>query len=310
MSLLIKAGITKLSELEIDADKDWQIKGITNLKEVAAAMAKGDFSVRNDAILVRFAPGPIGTVLVSAGPGHLPAWEPAPGPLKVWLPAWISLTHAEAIVPVDQSHNKDAPITSSHVQAYGDAPADMIKRLTPAITCPDAEAIVAAAQTHNENSPLASECALEYAVGGAILDDGGATTDYTAEINEATANDVKLLPDCTNGGLAENDAFYFGLDKKWDQLWLDIGQAAVGNYVLAHEYWNGSNWVALSDVIDNTSEFTIAGKHNIKWTRPGDWALTTVDAKNLYWIRARVSAAPVSYTTQPLGTQGWCEVIV
>ncbi|MBA7666628.1 hypothetical protein ES703_74709 [subsurface metagenome] len=35
MSLLLKAGITKLSQLTIDADKDWDGKGITNLKELA-----------------------------------------------------------------------------------------------------------------------------------------------------------------------------------------------------------------------------------------------------------------------------------
>ncbi len=109
--------------------------------------------------------------------------------------------------------------------------------------------------------------------------------------------------------MAENDAFYFGLDRPWDQLWLDIGTAGVGNYALAHEYWNGSNWVLLADVIDYTSEFTISGKHNIKWTRPGDWALTTVDTVNLYWIRARVTSV-ITYTTQPLGTQGWCEILV
>ncbi len=41
MSLLVK-GTTKLSRLEIDADKDWGGYGITNLKQVAAGMGKGD----------------------------------------------------------------------------------------------------------------------------------------------------------------------------------------------------------------------------------------------------------------------------
>ncbi|GAJ23279.1 unnamed protein product, partial [marine sediment metagenome] len=40
MSLLLK-GITKISELEIDADKDWDGKGISNIKEIAEAMATG-----------------------------------------------------------------------------------------------------------------------------------------------------------------------------------------------------------------------------------------------------------------------------
>ncbi|MBA7478563.1 hypothetical protein ES707_13990 [subsurface metagenome] len=307
MSLLVKGGITKLSELEIDADKDWLAQGITNIKEIAASMAKGDLAVRGNTVLVKFPPSSIGLVLTSAGPGHMLTWMPGAA-LEFYLPVPIELTHAEAIVTVDQSHNEDAPIATSHVQNYLDDVAHYIKRLTPAILCPDAEAIVAADQSHNKNAPVASECAIEFAVGGAILEEFGVgNTDYTTEINNVGANDVQLLP-TTVAGLTENDAFYFGLDKKWGQLWLDIGVPAVGNFALAHEYWDGGAWVGLAGVVDNTVEFGAAGKHNIKWTVPGDWALTVVDAKNLFWVRARVTNA-VTYTTQPLGTQGWCEVI-
>lgn len=56
MSLLVKGGITKLSELEIDADKDWLAQGITNIKEIAASMAKGDLAVRGNTVLVKFPP--------------------------------------------------------------------------------------------------------------------------------------------------------------------------------------------------------------------------------------------------------------
>lgn len=305
MSLLVKGGITKLSELEIDANKDWLVKGIHNIKEIAAAMAKGDLPVRGASAMSKILPGTISYVLTSAGPLHIPVWMPGAA-LEVWIPAIIDLLHDEQIVIVDQSHNKNAPIATSHIENYLDDVAHYIKRLTPAIALADAEAIVAANQTYNKNSPVASECAIEFAVGGAKLEDGGVFTDYTTEINEATANDVHLLPVCTNGGLVIGDAFYCGLDRVWDQWWLEIGQAGVGNYALAHEYWNGA-WVALAGLIDNTSEFTVAGKHNIKWTRPGDWALHVVDGLNRYWMRARVTAV-VTYTLQPLGTQGWCEV--
>jgi hypothetical protein len=216
----------------------------------------------------------------------------------------IELQHALSIVTVDRFHNKNAPITSEHKQAYLDAPADMIKRLTPTIALPDAEAIVAANQTHNENSPLASECAIEFAVGGAVQDDAGVQTDYTTEINSPAANDVPLLPVAP---LQVNDAFYFGLDQVWDQLWLNIGTGGEGNWVLIEEYWDGVAWSALTLLKDNANQFMAAGKNNIKWTRPGNWALTTILGMNLYWMRFRVTSV-VSYTTQPLGTQGWCEV--
>ena len=304
--------IPTLRELRIDIDKEWvdedgQPRGITELKQIAEAMVKGDIPVRGGLVIVKLVPGPIGHLLTSAGARHIPVWAPPVGPLERWLVATIELTKGVQKVSVARSYNKDAPLATWNRQAYGDAPADYIKRLTPAVALADAEAIVAAAQSHNKNAPLASECAIEYAVGGAILEEFGVgNTDYTTEINEATANDVHLLP-TTVAGLTVHDAFYFGLDQKWDQLWLDIGVPGVGNYALAHEYWNGTAWALLSGVIDNTSEFTIAGKNNIKWTRPGDWALTVVDAKDLYWIRARVISV-VTYTTQPLGTQGWCEV--
>ena len=72
--LLIKlpGGITKLSELEIDADKDWQGFGISNIKEVAAAMAKGDLPIGGS--MDKLTPGTAGEPLTSAGAGNTPTW--------------------------------------------------------------------------------------------------------------------------------------------------------------------------------------------------------------------------------------------
>ena len=75
MSLLIKAGITKLSELTIDADKDWQVKGITNLLELVTPMQKGDILVRSNAVIAKITPGPPGTRLTTQGAGALPTWS-------------------------------------------------------------------------------------------------------------------------------------------------------------------------------------------------------------------------------------------
>lgn len=74
--LLIKAGgITKLSGLVIDADKNWQGKGISNLEGVAAGMAKGDLSSHDGLIMAILNPGPSGTVLHTGGPGADPYWD-------------------------------------------------------------------------------------------------------------------------------------------------------------------------------------------------------------------------------------------
>ena len=79
-ALLSKAGITKLSELVIDTDKDWNGKTITNCGGAAVGMGKGDLLVHNGTVLVAVSPGAIGHEFTSRGPGFVPGWEPPPGP--------------------------------------------------------------------------------------------------------------------------------------------------------------------------------------------------------------------------------------
>ncbi|MBA7708076.1 hypothetical protein ES703_116963 [subsurface metagenome] len=309
MSLLLK-GITKISELEIDADKDWQGKGISNIKEIAEAMAIGHITQHNGTKLVKLPPGASSLVLTSQGPGKVVVWAPGGTYFNRFFPVTIDLSHALAKVTPDKSYDKDAPLTTWNRQAYGDAPADYIKRLTPSVALVDAEAVVTPDKTHNENCPItAAPYSWKKVVDGAVADDGGAQTDETAAAQEATADDMTLLPVCTNGGLVVDDAYYFGFAYLWDRLWLNVSTAGVGNYALAHEYWDGDSWELLPDLVDDTSEFTISGLNKMDFTRPGDWALKVEQGMNLYWMRARVTAV-VAYTAQPLGAQAWCEVFI
>ncbi|MBA7645510.1 hypothetical protein ES703_53268 [subsurface metagenome] len=311
MSLLLK-GITKISELEIDADKDWQGKGISNIKEIAEAMATGQIAQFDGTRLAKLLAGIENNVLTSQGLGHLVVWATPGSYFARYLPVTIDLSHALAIVVPDKTWSKECLLPTEHEQNYLDAPADYIKRLTPAIALADAEAIVTVDQSHNKNVPIASQGGVQLLVDGAVAEDGGVFTDETGAAQDAVANDMTLLPVCTNGGLAVGDAYYFGFVRTWDRLWLNIGTAGVGNYALAHEYWDGDSWELLPDFVDATSEFTIAGLNKMDFTRPGDWATTNKGGDlpaTVYWIRARVTAV-VTYTTQPLGTQAWCEVLI
>ena len=79
MSLLIFSKDNNLlSGLEIDADKDWQGKGINNLKELSAGMRKGDILTHNGTGLVKLSPGNIGDELTSGGPGQDTTWKAPP----------------------------------------------------------------------------------------------------------------------------------------------------------------------------------------------------------------------------------------
>ena len=67
--------VRRLSELIIDADKPWESKGITNVKEVAEGMAKGDMVFFDGTRLAKLAPGPIGTMLTTHDFGNDPTWS-------------------------------------------------------------------------------------------------------------------------------------------------------------------------------------------------------------------------------------------
>ena len=73
----ITAGVTKLSGLTSDLAKDWQGKGITNLKELAAGMGIGFVLAQDPAtgVLVGIAPGTLTFELFTKGAGHLPKWD-------------------------------------------------------------------------------------------------------------------------------------------------------------------------------------------------------------------------------------------
>lgn len=71
-------GVDKLSKTKIDADKDWEGCGQTNLDQLAESMQKGDLLIRGDENLVILQPGPIGTQLTARDPGNLPVFQYPP----------------------------------------------------------------------------------------------------------------------------------------------------------------------------------------------------------------------------------------
>jgi len=305
MSLLIKAGIAKLSELEIDTDKDWQAKGISNIKEIALGMGIGDVAQHDGARLVKLSPGQAHHVLTSEGPGKLVVWAPGGTYFYRYFPVTVYLAHSQAKVSPDKSHGKSIAMSTSNRQAHVDAPADFIRRLVPSITLADAEAVVTVAKTGDKSAPVATALVLKKLVEGVVADDGGVQTNETAAAQSPAANDMTLLPLAP----AVDDAYYFGFSRPWNLLWLNVGTAGVGTWILVWEYWNGAAWAALADVVDDTTAFTMAGTRKVDFTRPGDWVPATILTMSLYWIRARVSSF-TGMTTQPLGTQDWCEARV
>lgn len=124
-------------------------------------------------------------------------------------------------------------------------------------------------------------------------DDGGSFTDETTDAGDNGADDVLPLPTTP----ATNDAFYIGDGDIFDRVSQEITTAGVGTWTITWEYYNGS-WTALSNVVDNTTGFTVAGLKVLSYDLPTDWQDVSVNGTTKKWIRGRVSAF-TSITTQP-----------
>ncbi len=295
----------KLSTLQIDADKDWATKGITNIKQLAAAMAKGDLIVRGDTVLVRLQPGSIGLVLTSAGPLHIPTWSPGGGVLNRYLPVPIDLYNAEAVVPIDHTIAKGGHLNTTLITEYLDAPASNIKRIDPTIALTDAESVLAAAdQNISKTGAFARAWSVQQLIDGAVADDGGVLTDETAAAKSGAANDMTLLP----AAPAVGDAYMLGSFYKANKFPLNIGTAGAGNWTLVMKYWNGA-WVNCVDEVETTAQFQSSGLKYWQHTPQVDWATSIISGLNLYWVRIEVTNF-VNIVTQPKGTQAWWELFL
>jgi hypothetical protein len=302
MSLLVK-GVTRLSQIEVDADKDWRAKGIVNLKAVAEAMAHGDIVFRGASVLEKLNAdaGKGYNFLRSRGPGLSPVWQDIESLIQYMTAALNRAIAFDLAIP--------APFISQVTQQASNPPG----RVATGILSPPEPVIDVVILTGPggvaTSSPsldipapeVSRQAAIGALVGGAIADDGGVQTDETVQANNDTANDMTLLPSVP----VVNDAYYFGRSSLWDWLELRMGTAGNGTWDIVWEYWNGAAWVPLADVTDNTSGFRVTGTKLVVFTRPLDWVPTTVGGiANLYWIRARV----LTYTaivTQPKGTRAF-----
>ncbi|MFH1087055.1 MAG: hypothetical protein V1737_00535 [Chloroflexota bacterium] len=278
MSLLTK-GIARLSQLEIDADKDWQAREITNLKTIAGAMGHGDIAFRGVGVLEKLTAdaGKGYSFLRSRGPGLSPVWQDIES-LVQYLTA-----SANRALAFDFSLPMPAMSLAHAVGAGGGGTS------SPTLGIP-APAFNGEAKATSVN-----------AVGGAVShnDDVG-DADETAGANDDTGNDMTLLP----GDGAINDYYALGYPALFDSLCVQVGQTGA-NYTLAYEYSRGAGvWGTLTIKHNSTNDWKAAGKGWLTFLRPGDWAVDTIAGLTLYWIRARAASISGGFV-QPLGTRAW-----
>ena len=71
---LLNKGVNHLSQVGIDADKDWGGVGISDIKEIVAGMNVGDIIFHDGTRIQKLSPGPLGSELITLGIGNNPKW--------------------------------------------------------------------------------------------------------------------------------------------------------------------------------------------------------------------------------------------
>ena len=135
----------------------------------------------------------------------------------------------------------------------------------------------------------------------AVADDGGVQSTETTAANNATTNDMQLTPATPVVG----DAYFFGFDTKPNQFDLTVGQVTGdAGQTVVWKYNSGAGYVALSGVVDGTDSFKTFGRSTVSWTSPADWAKSTENALEAFFLKAEVTV--IGGAPQPaLGTQAF-----
>lgn len=261
--------VSRLSQLAIDADKDWNGKAITNLKGLSAGMVQGDLFFRGPAVIQRLAPGVAGQFLVTRGAGSNPEWGDYAGRVErlLFLSVGMPVKSMSAIATNIPGVQASLPLVAQNPIVV--------------VITPYAAPLACGGAVYHDDSPLTD-------------------TDETAQANSAAVNDMHLLP---SPG-AVGDGYYFGLNNPFDRVAINLGTAGAGTWTITWKYYNGITWMAITIKTDETAHFRTTGIKGCHWVRPGDWVATTIAGMNLYWVKAEITAY-TSMSTQPLGTQAW-----
>lgn len=132
------------------------------------------------------------------------------------------------------------------------------------------------------------------------IDDPAGTpvfVDLTTEFNSAATGDVDPWP----AAEAIGDQLAIGFTRPFIGLNIDVGTAGVGGTLL-WRFWDGTAWVTVSNLTDDTTGFTVLGVNNVLWGMPLTWATRSLNGSAaLYYIVAEVAT---TYATNPVLDQG------
>jgi hypothetical protein len=123
-----------------------------------------------------------------------------------------------------------------------------------------------------------------------LLDDNGAFTNLSTDALSFGRDTFAVALN------ASEDYLYFGRDKQFPMVYVEMGVANQVANTLTIEYWDGTAWTALPGLVDETKGLTRSGAIQFDLA-PADWAKNTVNALSKNWIRIRPSVTLSASTT-------------
>ena len=137
----------------------------------------------------------------------------------------------------------------------------------------------------------------------AYQDDNGSYTAVTTNWN----NDTTATAIFPASEVVDQDGHIFGFGEQFSAVEFEISTAGVGGAV-TFQYWNGTAWTDLANVVDGTSSFTATAsagaydRYRVTWDLPTDWATRQLVAEGQqYYVRANIDTV---YSTNPQIQQG------
>lgn len=111
------------------------------------------------------------------------------------------------------------------------------------------------------------------------------------EAEETTAKTKSIASSTLALVLTTAQAFYVGYHRPFTTRYFHLSVPNVEPATLSVEFWDGSAWQAVEDLVDQSSGMTQSGF--ISWKNPGGWAVKAqdpVDDVPLYWVRVKTDA--------------------
>lgn len=117
-----------------------------------------------------------------------------------------------------------------------------------------------------------------------LWSDNGVFTDHTLAAQSFDRDTMSLAALSST-----QDYLYFGLYKQFSSIYVEVSTANAAAKTLAVQYYDGTTWSSVTNLIDDTKGFSRSGFLRFD-PSPSGWDNTTVNSVDKFWIRIRPTA--------------------